>query len=687
MKTEFFAEVNKNITSWYSYFSHNYDQGVQDKRFSLLNQWTQQERNEMRLNGIPELQTNLLYSTTKAVIGQFSELEPNLQLRPKDFVLTDETDDELIKLQNKINFMTDLLRSIAYDSKSNTAYKEAFANIIYQGYGALRVTHDYVDCDSFNTKAGVESIPDPERAFFDANAKSPTKTDGNFCGLYTILDKNTFEEMYPDVPFPASYPSQYPAYFYWIKKDTISVVDYYVKEYYKKTLLLLDNGETIEEKDLEEYLLNAEENGLPIPLVEKKRKADDYKIMHYRMIRDTILDKSEFPSKVLPVIFVPGDSFIFEGREYMQSFVRHAIDSQRVVNYALVSLVHSLKNIRKEQYMISTSQLRGNEEQWTYPDRVQGVLSYTETNAPPPIKLPAGEASQSLYTLFQQASRDIQATMGVFDANLGAPTSEVSGVAIDKKQRYGNLSQVVYRDSIFTAMEEVGRCIMSMIPRVYDSKRPLNLQNQDGSVQQIMLNKDDDTKIAKDKYDVIVEAGLSFDDQKTETLNLLLKLVSMSPQAMPLVADLFADLLDVENRAQLVERFRTLVPPEILAKEAGQQPTPQQPSPAQIQAQQQQMQMQMQMQQKQEENAIENRKLDIEEQQLALNAEKLKVESASEQNKSAANQVALMKILSEEGIAQGDNKARTAQTFAEMYKTNAELKSAHFDTLTKLLDK
>ena len=52
------------------------------------------------------------------------------------------------------------------------------------------------------------------------------------------------------------------------------------------------------------------------------------------------------------------------------------------------------------------------------------------------------------------------------------------------------------------------------------------------------------------------------------------------PQCFPLIADLWASNLDIVNaQANSKERFKTLVPPDILAKEAGEQPPPQKPSP------------------------------------------------------------------------------------------------------------
>ena len=63
-------------------------------------------------------------------------------------------------------------------------------------------------------------------------------------------------------------------------------------------------------------------------------QTQDYKIMHYRLIQNQIIDFAEWPSKYLPIVYVDGDSYYIEGRQYTKSFIhRRARDAQKFINY------------------------------------------------------------------------------------------------------------------------------------------------------------------------------------------------------------------------------------------------------------------------------------------------------------------------------------------------------------------
>ena len=69
-----------------------------------------------------------------------------------------------------------------------------------------------------------------------------------------------------------------------------------------------------------------------IPKIVGERQTQDYRVMHYRLIRDRIIDFSEWPSRQLPIPFVDGDSYYIEGRQYTKSFIHEARDAQRQAN-------------------------------------------------------------------------------------------------------------------------------------------------------------------------------------------------------------------------------------------------------------------------------------------------------------------------------------------------------------------
>lgn len=671
---ELLEKIKKDISSWYGFFSDNYERGRLDKEFALSSQWTPAEEAEIQAVGLPTLQNNMLYNITKTIIGQFREVTPNLQILAKDVVLDDNDDQQNIALQKKINLLTNLIRNIAYGSESDIAYQTAFENIIYMGYGALRVNYKYDDANSFDTKATIETVRLPETCFFDpSDVISPTKSDGNFCGIYYQMTKEEFEECYPDVEWSSSLSvgSQY--VFEWCTEDTITLVDYYYKEYFHKDIVMMSNGQVIEESEVDDYIENAKDSGIMVSVL-RKRRAKDFKIMHCKICRDKILERSEFPSRYLPVIFVDGHSYMLDNRQVTQSFVDKAKDNQRILNYTLISMIHSLKSIRKEQFIAPLDSISGKgiTDIWRTPEKVVGVLPYNPSSGKPE-KLPAGEISQSLQSVYARAEEDLQKLLGVFDSNLGAPTSEVTGVAIKAKQQYGNLSTVIYRDNLVRGMQAVGRCILSMIQRIYDTERNVSVMNQDKTVQSQRINKmgpdgEIENDITKGDYDLIIEAGVSFDDRKEAMLNLLLKAVSINPQVFPLIADLFADSLDVENRPQLVERFKTLVPPTILAKENGQPPPP--PPPPQADPQ-----MMVAMQ-----------KLQLEQEQIQQENQKLMLDANDQQVKERIAQMELVgKVIESQGN-QSDVNQKVLKSVAEMYKTHVDDKGKGVDFFSKLLD-
>jgi hypothetical protein len=676
---EFLEQAKKNIYSWYDYFAVNYQTGNNDKQFALMIQWNSNEQEEIIRLGLPSLQFNKLYDFCKKIIGEARDITPTLQVRSKKYV-SDTDDASNLDLQQRINLMQNFLRALAYNSESQIAYETAFENAIYCGYGAIHIKYEYEDSTSFDRKIRVAAVPISEKAFFDPSATNPTKSDGEFCGVYYNVDKSLFKKLYPDIPFPVGFPENTPNYFGWEEDDTITIVDYYYKDWFKKSLILLDNGQVIEDSELDDYLELCAENNLPIPTISDRREADDNKIMHCKMIKDHILERNDHPSKVLPVIYEDGDSYIYQGNQYTQSFIHHAIDAQRFLNYTGIAIAQGLKNARKEQYMATPAMIKGYDYQWQRPELYQGALMYNfDPKAGKPDKLPPSEIPQSLYQNYERANDDIQSILGIYNANLGAPTSEISGVAINAKVQQGNFGASVYRNNLIRSIEQVGRAILSMIPTVYDTERSVSLLAQDGKstvarINQRTANGDIKNNVTEEIFDLAIEAGASYEAQKQTALDLLLKLLSIAPQAFPLVADLVADNLDIINRPQMVERLRTLVPAAIIAKEKGEAPPPPPPPaspPPDPAAQAKMMQAQVQQQKNQSESQIQNRKLDIEEQKLASELHR--------------NDIAQQQQTTNAQDSQSMAHVRNLQAIAEMYRTSVESKNSTRDSMANLL--
>ena len=630
-------QCNKNLSTWNSYFNENIVRGKDDMNFVLRDQWTAVERSEFTRLFKPAMTFNKLYDSTKKIIGEQRKNKPDLIVRSLTGKAT----------QEQLNLRADLVRTIAYQSQNDLIYQTAFKSALMLGFGAFQVCLDYESPMSFKKIVRYDLITDATLCSWDPTALKPHKGDGNFCSRRCIFTRDEFFATYPYVENPVSYTDPYMLLdFQWITRDTIVVCDEFVKEWFPLKILGLSNGMTVTEDEWKEAQESHQkqkeivkgsivekiiEKG--IPRVERERQTQDYKIMHYRLIKDRIIDYSEWPSKHLPIPFVDGDSYYVEGRQYTKSFIHEARDAQKLLNYSRSELAAELKNRRREQWLGTPDNIIGYEQDWRNPELQMGILRAKPDpkTGMMPQKQPAWEISQGLFMTSQATGQDIREILG-FSENEMLQGRDISGKARRERKLEGSMAAYVFFDNLNQAVEQAGRVSNDLLTYIIgDEERHMTISKKDGSSESIVINKRigeaDNQKIVNQlmpgEFDVEISTGPSFAVQKEVALEFFAETLQANPQAFPLIADLWAKNLDVQFMPQIAERFKTMVPPEILAKEEGKPPPPPQPNP-----QEQMMQMQMQAQQaelqsKQAKIQLEMQRLELEKAELMLKAKKI----------------------------------------------------------------
>ncbi len=631
-------QANKHLNTWNSYFNENIVRGKDDMNFVLRDQWTAVERSEFTRLFKPAMTYNKLYDATKKIAGEQRKNKPDLIVRSLTGKAT----------QEQINLRADLVRTISYQSQNDLVYQTAFKSALMMGFGAFQICLDYESPTSFNQVIHYDLIPDPTRCGWDPTALKPHKGDGNWCSRGFLFTREEFDATYPYVSNPVSYVDPYMLLdFQWQTRDTICVMDYFVKEWFPVIIYKLRDGRVVNAEELEKiektFKLQLEIAGdgearrvieKDAPIVVSERQTQDYKIMHYRLIRDRIIDFSEWPSKYLPIIFVDGDSYFIEGRQYTKSFIHEARDAQKFINYVGSEIAAEIKNRRREQWLGTPDNIIGNEQQWRNPELQMGALiaKPDPKTGQMPQKMQAWDLSPALLSNFQRGSQDIREILG-FSENEALQGRDMSGKARRERKLEGSMSAYVFFDNLNQAIEQSGRVVLDLLPYIVgEDERAMTLNQKDGKTKSIVLNerqKDGAIKNQLDKgdYDIEIDCGPSFAVQKADSVDFLSQLLAANPQIFPLIGDIFAANLDVQFQEQLKERLQTLVPPEILAKEKGEPAPPKQPNPQeQMMAMQQQM-AQQEMQNKMQEIEVKKQKLKLEEAELLLKAQQ-------EQNKS-----------------------------------------------------
>lgn len=627
--------AREDLVLWEGYFGENITRGKDDMNFVLRDQWSALERSEFTRLFKPAMSFNKLYDVTKKVVGEQRKNKPDLMVRS----LTGKAS------QQQIDLRADLVRTISYQSQNDLIYQTAFKQALMMGYGAFEICLEYENAHSFNQIVRYEIIPDVTRVSFDPTAMKPHKGDGNFCGRQYVYTKEEFYATYPNVINPISYADPRSLLdFQWETRDTIVVCKYTRKEWFPIKLYLLSDGRAVTDEEWQEMQKEikiqmeiADSSQVVgdiirqnIPKIVGERMSKDYTIRQYVMTQNQIIEFTDWPSKYLPIIFVDGDSSFINGQQYTRSFIHEAKDAQKFVNYVGSEIAAEIKNRRREQWIGTPDNIVGNEQMWRNPELQIGILlaKPDQKTGAMPQKMPPWELSQTLLQQYQRGCQDMREILG-FSETEQLQGRDISGKARQERKLEGSMSAYVYFDNLGQAIEQGGRVVLDLLPIITgENERHMVISKADGKTDSITLNKvighaQDGEPIKENAldsgdYDIEIDTGPSFAVQKSIALEYFQTTVAANPQVFNLIADLWADNLDIQQREQVKERLKNLVPPQILAKEEGKELPPQPPSPEEQMAQ-------AQLQQQQQMISINAQKMKIEEQQLMERAEELRI--------------------------------------------------------------
>lgn len=639
---EVLDKAREDLGVWDGFFNENYTRGKGDVNFALRDQWTAPERSEFMRLFKPAMTFNKVYDPVKKILGEQRKNKPDLIVRS----LTGKASQEQIDLR------ADLVRTIAYHSQNDLVYQTAFKSALLMGCGAFEIDIDYEGHRSFNKVARYGLINDVTKTSFDPSSIKPHKGDGNFCSRQFVYSKEEFFATFPHIESPVSFSDPRSLLdFQWQTRDTIVVCKYTRKEWFNIKIYKLSNGMTVTEDEWNDMqkqfkmVKNLAKDAVvvknmildEIPKIVMERNTQDYKINQYLLTQNQIIDCTVWPSKYLPIIFVDGDSQWIEGQQYTRSFIHDAKDAQKFLNYVGSEIAAEIKNRRREQWLCTPDNITGKEQMWRNPEAQLGALiaKPDPKTGMMPQKMPPWEISQSLLLHYQRAGQDIQEIMG-FSESEELQGRDISGQARRERKIEGSMSAYVFFDNLNQAIEQGGRVINDLLPHIVgDDERSMVVNKKDGQSSSVTLNQSTpdgkQNELDNGEYDIEIDTGPSFAVQKEVALEFMQQTLQANPQIFPLIADLWAKNLDVQFMPQIAERFKTLVPPEILAKESGEPPPPPKPDP-----QQQMMQQQMQLQQadiqhKQAMIQVKAQELQLKKEQNDLNKVELQMKAQKDQ--------------------------------------------------------
>ena len=625
-------EARERARDGATYWKENLDMARDDLNFLSGNQWDEDVKTKRQNDGQPCLVNNVLPTFVDQVLGDQRQNKPSIKIGAVEPVLVADSNTgkpTTLKISNAAGgkdyeiseVYQALIRNIEYNCDADDGYDMAFQSAVQSGIGYLRVLTDYSGGDSFEQDINISSIDNQFSVTIDPMAKKLDKSDMNWCLVDDIMLKEDFEAKYPgktSQPIPSD--NQPEDNDLWFPDGTVRVTEYFTREEYDREVVMLSDGRVVDAEEAEPILDELaegaiDENGQrqePVTEV-KRRKVKAYKVVWRKITGIDVLEGPiELDCSYIPIVPVYGKSLAIKGKRIYQSIIRHSKDAQRMINYWDSSAAEAVALSPKAPYLITVEQVEGYTKEWENANTTnQAYLPYNSIpgQAPPSRVAPAPTPMAEL-ALSGTATDKVKATMGMFDASVGAAGNETSGKAILARQREADVGTFAFIDNLSKSIRQVGRILVEMIPKVYDTERVIRLKFPDDTEDFVKINQqilDDESgeyvtinDLAIIKCDVAVSTGPAYTTQREETASMLLDIFKTVPKTADLGGDILVQNVDFDGNEELAKRLKQTLPPNMLsqseAEELNEGKESQQPSPEQ-QAQQAAIEAEMQLKQ------------------------------------------------------------------------------------------
>lgn len=499
-----------------------------------------------------------------------------------------------------------VVRHIEYISNAATAYQHGLSFSVRGGVGYWRVVTDYANDDSFDQEIFIRRVKDPLSVYLDPDINEFDGSDANFGFVFTDLPKDEAERQYPEIKDHSGGASVFDSGDTWAGEDEVRIAEYWRRVEVKDRLLAYPDP------DREGEIKVARASDLDAKLVEallklpdtKTRPIKSHRVEWFKIVGDTIVDEGDWLGAYIPIVRCIGEETVIEKELDRKGHTRALKDPQRMFNYNASGSVEFGALQSKTPWVAPADAIETYETYWeTANTQNHGVLPYNHRDdegqeIPRPERQQPPTGAPVFMQGMQDAAEWMRMVSGQYQADMGAPSNERSGAAINARQRQGDNATYHFLDHQGVAIRYTGKILIDLIPKVYDTKRVVEIMAEDGTrntvqidpqspqaLQEIAETRDEAATIfnpAVGRYEVESDVGPAFATQRQEAWNAYVQILTQNKDLVHIIGDLAFKCADFPGAEEIAERLKRMVPQQAL--QDG-------PSPDLVAAQQQIAQM------------------------------------------------------------------------------------------------
>lgn len=541
-------------------------------------QWTRESLAEARLKRKPVLQENRLPVYGAQVENEMRQREMAITVGGLDEATSDDT----------AQVFTGMIRAIEADSHAKQSYIHAAGQqgALVPGFGFIKAN---IKLDAKgNQKVTIDQVNDPFKVLCDPSWSDPAMADATYWFEFEDYTESAFKRLFPQAQctsaefFPVGASGSA-----WLGEGTIRVARFWYRQEDATVTYMLDDGRIIADVIVEtmedgkpRYDYNEEEgsildtlDGTVLPVL-RNRVVNGTRIKWADMTGAEILDEGDWPGVHFPFSACTGVISIVNGKRMIRGITQFAEDSQRMLNFINTSLARRLAQANKSPWLMTRRMLKGNEAQWNslntqeYPYLLWNDIDENgqPTSGVGPQRTDQTAQIQDLIVAAQAYEDKLKATLGIFDAGLGATPNEQSGVAIKTLAQQGQNANYHFSDSVVRMLEHFGRILIDLIRVVYNSPTVVRTLNIEGESKLVRVNemfeernKEQFFNLTEGDYGVTVNVGPAYANQKQAAIEQMLELARANPNITPYIQDLMARNMDFPGKELVADRLKKVL--------------------------------------------------------------------------------------------------------------------------------
>lgn len=630
----------------------------------------------LRERGQPETMHNLIAPTVDGVLGMEAKTRTDL------LVMADDPDDETEQLAEAINAQ---FADVCRLGRLDKARSDAYAGQIKCGIGFVEV---YRNPNAFGPRYKIKNVPRDE-VHWDWLSVEPDWSDCRWVMRERWIDADELKSLVPnkaeiidhavnewkgfvDVDniegHEAGLVSAWEEYRSWSRREAeylssdrkrLKLQIVYFRKIERKPIIRLSNGRVIEyDKNNTMHATAVGMGKVQVEMTQVSRIIETWFAGPHKLgERDC-----DAPNGMFPI--VPFFGYRKDSTNEPYGLIARAIPAQDEVNFRRIKLTWLLQAKRiiadNDATNLSRDQLI---------EEVERPDGYIPLNPDRRNKKTISEAlkveqdfniANQQFQVMQESMKLIQDTMGIYSAFLGQEGGADSGVAIANLVEQGATTLAEINDNYRYGCQLVGELLLGYL--IEDMKKQRNkkvtLHKEDKHKRKnIIINQESgDGSLTNDVTRLRAHITLAPIQQttayKSQLADRMMQLTAqLPPQVQAAVIDLVAELSDIPNKSEFMERVRNAmqVPkdPEDMTEEEQQA------------YQQQQQEQQQQKELAMREMAAKVAKLESEVEKVRAGASKDEADADSKRYSNAKTQAETGKIIKEmERLAQEMNQAK-----------------------------